>query len=181
MNVWLNIAAFQIGWFVCVLGAARGMPGLGIAVGLVIVAMHLRRVPQPRSESLLLLVAAVVGIVADTLLIRGNWLAFDSGTIIPGVTPYWMIALWIIFATTLNVSLGWLKRRRLLAAALGAVGGPLAYYAGAELGAVTIAHPPTALAAVGVVWALAMPLLLYAADRYNGTIRPASPSGVRCV
>jgi len=40
-------------------------------------------------------------------------------------------------ATTLNVSMAWLRGRYALAAIFGAFGGPLAYYSGAKLGAMT--------------------------------------------
>ena len=172
MNVWLNIGLFQIGWFACVLGAAYGMPWIGTAIALVVVAIHLYLAPQVRNEGLLILFAAVFGFIADTILLRGGWLEFTYGTLVPGAAPHWMVALWMIFATTLNVSMNWLKISSLLAVVFGAVGGPLAYYAGARLGALTLTEPVNALAAVGVVWALAMPLLLLVANRFNGTVRP---------
>lgn len=181
MNLWINVVMFQIGWFACVLGGARGMPGIGAAVALAVVALHLFLAPQPKFELVLVLFAAALGIVADTLLIRGGWLTFDSGVIFSGVAPYWMVALWMNFATTINVSLHWLKQRPLLAIAFGALGGPLAYFAGAKLGAVTMSNPAAALAAVGVVWALAMPLLLIIADRFNGTLHRNRVPGASCV
>jgi membrane protein implicated in regulation of membrane protease activity len=61
----------------------------------------------------------------------------------------------------LNSALYWLAGRPLLAAALGAVGGPLAYFGGVGLGA--LAFPgglAWALALIAVEWAIAMPLLL---------------------
>jgi hypothetical protein len=87
----------------------------------------------------------------------------------------------MIFATTLNVSLRWMKKRWTLAAGLGAVGGPLAYLAGAQLGAVTLTETSTALAAIGTVWALAMPVLLLAADRFDGMIPPRKVPEASCV
>jgi hypothetical protein len=73
-----------------------------------------------------------------------------------------MLALWVNFALAID-ALAWLGRRPVLAAMLaGAVGGPLSYLAGARLGAVTLGpSEPVALAAVAVVWMVAMPLLLF--------------------
>jgi len=181
MNVWLNIAAFQVGWFACVLGAARGMPWAGTAIALAVVAMHLYLAPQGRHQALLILFAAVLGLLADTILMSGGWLAFTSGMLVPGAAPHWMVALWMVFATTINVSLNWLKNRWLLAVVFGAAGGPLAYYSGAKLGAVTLTDPVAALVAVGVAWALAMPLLLVLAERFNGALRPKKMAEVGCV
>ncbi len=181
MNVWFNIAAFQMGWFACVLGGARGLPWAGTAVAVGVVAIHLYQAPRPKYETLLILFAAAIGFAVDTLLIRGDWLAFSHGMIVPDAAPHWMVALWMIFATTLNVSLNWLKKRRLLAVGFGAIGGPLAYYAGAKLGAVTLLDTATALVAVGIAWAAAMPVLLWVAARYNGTLHPRQMPEVSCV
>ena len=157
------------------------MPWVGTAFALTEVAIHLYLVPQARFQAWLIAFAAVFGFLADTVLIRGGWLEFTSGILIPGTAPHWMVALWMIFATTLNISLNWLKNRWLLAVVFGATGGPLAYYAGAKLGAVSLTDPVSALFAVGVAWALAMPLLLLVADRLNGTLYPKQISEVGCV
>ena len=54
-----------------------------------------------------------------------------------GLAPYWIVALWMLFATTLNVTFRWLQPRPALAAALGAVFGPVSYIAGAAVGVIT--------------------------------------------
>ena len=64
-----------------------------------------------------------------------NIARFASGVWAQGWAPYWMVALWGAFATTLNHSLRWLTRRPVFAALFGAVGGPIAYSAGVQLGA----------------------------------------------
>ena len=86
-----------------------------------------------------------------------------------------LLPMWMIFATTLNLSLRWLKGRWWLGTLFGAVGGPLAYYAGYKLGGVDFYQPMwLSLAALGVVWAVAMPSLMYLADRFDG-VAAASP------
>ena len=59
---------------------------------------------------------------------------------------------------------------------LGAWGGPLAYYSGQRLGALTF-HPPLVfhLAVLGAAWAVAVPLLFFLAEKFQG--RPAPPPG----
>jgi hypothetical protein len=76
--------------------------------------------------------------------------------------------MWMLFATTLNVSLRWLRRYPLAAIALGAIGGPLAYWAGARLGAMEFAAPVAATAALAFGWALLTPLLVWLAQRFDG-------------
>jgi len=80
------------------------------------------------------------------------------------------VALWMLFATTLNVSLAWLKRSALLAALFGAIGGPLAYYGGAKLGALSFLAPTPALVALALGWGLLTPLLIKLALRFDGFV-----------
>ena len=71
-----------------------------------------------------------------------------------------MIALWLNFAATLNVSMAWLRGRYLLAALFGALGGPLAYYSGAKLGATTGLPTPCGMLVLAVAWGGMTPLLV---------------------
>ncbi|MFZ1642500.1 MAG: DUF2878 domain-containing protein [Candidatus Contendobacter sp.] len=166
--MFLNFVAFQIGWFACVLGGAKGWPWLGPLVAAAIVALHLYRAARPRAEAVLILLSGLLGFVADSLLTGLGLLRFPSGQFHQHLAPYWMVAMWMLFATTFNVSLRWLKPRWGLAALLGAVAGPLAYYGGAKLGGVSFDNPLASLLAVAGVWTLAMPLLLVIATRWNG-------------
>jgi len=61
-----------------------------------------------------------------------------------------------------------LRERLLLAVVLGAVGAPLAYYAGGRIGAVGFGEPAMALAAIAAGWAIMTPLLFLAARRFDG-------------
>lgn len=164
-----NIVAFQAGWLACVLGAAGGRPWLGPLVALPVLAFHLRSAARPGVELALLAAAGLTGLALDSLLVLAGRLAFEEGVLVPGLAPYWMVALWLLFATTFNVSLRWLRTRPALAALLGAVGGPLAYLAGARLGAAEVLEPALAThLAVALAYALATPLLLALARRLDG-------------
>jgi len=67
-----------------------------------------------------LVVGSGIGAVADSALIATDWVRYASGTVVPGTAPVWLVAMWMLFATTLNVSLRWLRRYALAAIALGA-------------------------------------------------------------
>lgn len=167
-----NFIAFQLGWFAVVLGAAHGWPWAGSAVAAAIVAWHLRRALRPHAELVLALSAAAIGALWDSALAALGLIVFPDGILVEGAAPHWMIALWMLFATTLNVSLGWLKPRLALAAVFGALGGPLAYLGGEKLGALAMPQPLPAIAALALGWALLTPLLLVIARRYNGFVGP---------
>lgn len=160
MAVAVNFIAFQIGWFACVLGAARGYALEGALVALAIVAAHIALAARPGRELALAAATATTGAVADSMLAASGWLRYDAGVLIEGTAPYWIVAMWALFAITLNVSMRALRSRLWLGALLGLLGGPAAYYAGANLGALTLVQPLPALAALALGWALATPMLL---------------------
>jgi hypothetical protein len=179
MNILINFIAFQVGWFACVLGAANGLPWLGPIVVAAAVALHLVRARRPLPELLLVCSAMGLGLVADTLLLATGWLSYPSGHWLPGLAPYWIVAMWALFATTLNVSMGWMRGRPVLTFLMGAVGGPLSYLAGQKLGAIELNPPVYALAALALAWAMAMPLLMWLAGRLDGIRETTAPGFVQ--
>jgi len=173
MSLLINFIAFQVGWFSVVISAGNNAPWIGTVAIVVAILIHLSRALRPTSELTLIILCGVIGAVWDSLLVAVGWIAYPSGYIVNSAAPYWIIAMWMLFATTLNVSLGWLKSRRYLAIAFGFLGGPLSYYTGEKLGGVVLVDRIPALAALAIGWAALMPLLLALADRYDG-IRPAT-------
>lgn len=155
----LNQFAFQTGWWTVVLTAAWGWPLIGIGMVAALITIHLTRMCPFKSEALLVIFVAGVGFIVDSLLQVNDWVRYASD---PGgwFAPLWMVALWANFATTLNVSLSPLQRHPWLAAVLGAGGGPAAYWAGAQLGAMTVSNAPAAFVTLALAWALLTPLLL---------------------
>jgi hypothetical protein len=163
----LNIAAFQAGWFACVLGAANGWAWAGTLAAVVIVAAHVRRAALPGREAALAAMVLVLGACCDSALAATGWLAFAEAPA-AWLAPHWILAMWALFATTLNVSLRWLRGRHVAAIVLGALAGPAAYAAGANLGALRLEQPLAAVIALAAGWALILPLLVALARRYDG-------------
>ena len=170
-RVVMNIALYQCAWSACVLSAAAQRPSIGIAVAAAAVLLHLYAAPSPRRELPLIAVAALVGAAFESLLMASGWV---RSPMLPGgsLTPAWMVALWAVFATTLNVSLRALRRRYLVTAVIAAVGAPLAYQAGAALGALQWVRTGPALLLVACGWALLLPLLMRTAQRFDGFAAP---------
>jgi hypothetical protein len=178
MNMLSNFLLFQAAWFTTVLGAANGMPWMGPVAVLAVVGVHLRQIRRPGMELRLILGAVLLGLVADSLILATGWIAYPNGRWIPGLAPYWIVALWALFATTLNVSMRWMHGRHVLAAVFGAVGGPLSYLAGAKLGAMSFLSPAPAFIALALLWSMAMPLLVRLAVRLDETGRNPLPAYV---
>lgn len=167
-RVLANLVAFQIGWFACVLGGAYGQPWAGTALALTIAVVHLASSARPGNEARLLAIATAIGAAWDSALVALGWVSYSAGTLLPGTAPVWIVAMWTLFATTLNVSLNWLKNRHALAALFGAAGGPLAYYGGMKLGAVSFPDLGIAMAALALGWAVIMPALMWLGQRFDG-------------
>ena len=166
----LNFVAYQLAWFTCVLGAAHGLAWAGAVFALAVTAAHLA-LRRNSSELRLIVCAAAIGFLVDSALVRAHFVEFAS-TSWDGWAPLWMVSLWMAFATTLNHSLRWVASRPWVATLFGAIGGPLAYFAGAKLGALTLVTPVSALVVVGGLWACAMLLLsLLAGDHGNAAER----------
>ena len=163
-----NFVAFQCGWFACVLGAAHGHPYAGPVAVAALAAAHVATSLRPRAELALLGLAAGIGATWDSLLAATGWVSYAPGALVAGTAPLWIVALWVLFAATLNRSLAWLKTRLVLGAALGAIGGPLAYLGGQKLGALSFEHEGRALIAQAMGWSMLTPLLLWLARRHDG-------------
>jgi hypothetical protein len=172
MRILINVLLFQAAWFACVLGAAHERPWIGALTAGVVIAWHLTQATRAWREAALLGTAAGLGALFETMLVQLGWIRFNTGVLLEGTAPYWMVALWPVFATTLNVSLRSLRGYSLLAVLLGAIGGPAAYYAGSRLGALEFAVAGSALLAIGIGWAILTPLLFRAARVMDGYAQP---------
>ncbi|MFT5286079.1 MAG: hypothetical protein ACI8TQ_002247 [Planctomycetota bacterium] len=161
-----NFILFQVGWFACVMAAGEGHLWLGSIAVLVIVALHLLLITRPserRWELGYILCVGVIGMLADTglnLLGATNYPTVETEWSLAFAPPF-ITALWILFATLPNHSLGWLRGRTLLAVIFGAIGGPLAYLGGTRFGAVAVAEEPLlTYGALALEYAIVTPLLL---------------------
>jgi len=168
MGLLLNFGMFQAGWFSSVIGAAQQLPWLGPLAMLVVVAVHLYRVNAPQRELTLIVLCGVIGAFFDSILVALGWVSYPSGLFSESMAPYWIITMWMLFATTLNVSLRWLKGRPLLAMALGFVSGPLTYFGGQKLGGIVFVDQQAALLALAIGWGFMMPALMALSDRFDG-------------
>jgi hypothetical protein len=158
----LSFIGLQLGWFACVLGAGRGFSWFGPVVVSVGLLAHVWN--QPRSararEALVLFLAALLGFIVDTALLRAGIMTILGAA----VSPPWLVALWpnLAAATASGGSLGSLSRRPILGALLGALAAPLAYDGGARLGAIGFEQGRLrALVTIGLVWSLVLPTLFW--------------------
>ena len=169
MNVLINVVVFKIAWLSTIFGGANELPMLGPLTVLAAIAIHLWFAVEPTRELLLVLVTGIIGLTWDSLMVTAGWLSYPSGTFVSGLAPYWIVAMWMLFATTLNVAFRFLHSRLALAALLGAIFGPLSYFAGASAGAVTLHNAAAAFTALSVAWAILFPVLVILGRQLDGT------------
>ena len=164
----LNVTAAQIGWFGSVFGGAQQMPWIGPLAALIALSIHFYFARRPIEELILIMSCAAIGAAFDSALVAAGWVQYYSGQFSDVMAPYWIITMWMLFATTLNVSMRWLRGRNRLAMIFGFIGGPLAYIGGEKLGGIELVNQFAALAALGIGWAVMMPILLWLAQTFDG-------------
>lgn len=168
LNV-IIIVAFDLVWFACAFGASRGsnLPGVIAAFAYVIALLWLRR--WASREAALLLSSAFAGIALESLLAATGLVTYEAPLLGPNIAPPWIIALWLAFGATLTPAVALLgSHAAAKAAVLGAIGGPLAYVAGASLGALHIPGSPWLVyMAIAAAWMITYPALISLQSRLS--------------
>lgn len=169
----VNLALYQAGWFAMVLGAARGFPWAGAAVGLILLTTHILLSRERMPEIIVVLLVGILGTLADSIQAFAGVFVFETGYWSYWVVPFWLTVMWMQFATMFHFALTWLSGRYLLSAILGALGGPAAFWTGEKLGGVIFPMgKPYSLLILAGVWFLMMPLCVLVADRFQPRQKP---------
>lgn len=173
----INFLLFQLGWFACVLGGAYDQTLLACLVATLIIAYHLYRAADAMQELRLLIFALIIGLVFESIITAQGFARYYHGQHFDVIAPVWMILMWPLFATTLNLSMRWLKTLApLLIALIGALLVPLAYYAGNRLGAVVYDDLVVSMSLIAIAWALLLPAMVTMSSRFDGYGLSASSS-----
>jgi hypothetical protein len=165
-----NYLGMQVGWFACVLGAARGLPWVGPVVAGIYLVVHLLSSSNRARELRFILTVGAIGMGVDSVKKASGLLTYAS-PLPPSewLAPLWITAMWLLFATTLNSSLKWLQGRYWLAALMGAIFGPLSYMAGERMGAIAFNYDVRfTVVVLALVWAGVVPALAWLAARMTG-------------
>lgn len=157
----VSVVAFQAAWAACAYGTVHSVPQFGVLVSMASLALGVLLAERRLGRIVLSVLLGLYGLAAETIILRSGVLSYTSPGPYPTVAPVWIIGLWMAFAILIKPAFGWLQGRLLLAALLGAVAGPMSYYAAMRLGALQFAEPEWAgLTAVSVMWAVGMPFAL---------------------
>jgi len=158
MNILVNVILYQAVWFLCVF-----KENSGALIGLAFLATHLYfstcRYKDIRMMALLL----AIGVLIDGALSLAGFMTYN---VLALPIPFWLAVVWLALATLPHHSLRWLKGRPFLSSLLGALGGPLAYWAGVKAGAASFSLPLiTSLALLAIIWGVLWPFTMYIANK----------------
>jgi hypothetical protein len=176
VSTWTNLIGYQLVWFTTVIGAGHGLSWPALAALGVYATWQLGRSRERKTDAALMATAILLGLILDGGLLHFGLTEYRPAWPLATMAPAWILTLWAAFALTFTQSLFWLQKRVLLAALLGAIGGPLAYL-GASRGwhVATFAEPLwRALLWLAIGWGLATSLLAWLAGRYSRALTRTS-------
>jgi hypothetical protein len=174
----INLILFQLGWFACVLGGANDHIIVGVLIAFAVIVYHFYKAVDSRHELRLVSIALLIGILYESAMVYLRLAHYQHGQIHEAIAPLWMILMWPLFATTLNLSMRWLKSMPLWSIAIiGAVSAPFAYYAGNRLGAVSYDDIALSLIVIASAWSLFLPVLVLSSKKFDGCSRESFEHG----
>lgn len=158
-----NAFFFYIGWLVCMYAAVGQYPLIGPLVVVGILLYHFLVSKEKKSDLILCVTLAVLGTVVDSLYIAVGMISYQGGYFsFPNIAPLWIVSLWVLYGTSVNHSLKWMRCNVFVAAILGAGGAISSYLVGLKIGAVKFLwEEDLALTVIGIIWAIVVPLSLY--------------------
>tara|TARA_B100000929_G_scaffold268783_1_gene237825 strand:+ start:124 stop:645 length:522 start_codon:yes stop_codon:yes gene_type:complete len=157
-----NALRFEAGWLLCVLGGSW----IAAISGAALLGWHFWHWAKP-GEWRFIGLFALLGLALDGGLHVAGGFDFGDQALVAGLLPVWLWMLWPLFATLVFHSLVWLWRYPLIAAACGAISGPLSYLGGAALANVSLAA--WLLPVQAVIWAALCLGISYYARRVAAT------------
>lgn len=129
-SMWWNLISFNVAWFGLVFCG-----NLFIPVAIVLLGTQLWMSDTDKSDALLILLVAVIGVLLDFALVYAGVFTFPDTDYL----PFWLITLWFCFASTIRQSLAFLANSRWFQLFVGVFLAPLSYLAGANLSVVQLA------------------------------------------
>lgn len=174
----LSFITFNLGWWLCALGASHGYPLLGPALLPLWIGLHLWYSPFALGEIFFLGVLGLVGFLLDTLLIRcGLFAVIPESSFAPG----WLMGMWLLFGQTFEGMLA-LRKHLWWLCLSAALTGPLSYYAGETMNILIYQRPLWIVLLIhGLIWAVLTPVLfscrdgsLWLASRWSRTVRDST-------
>lgn len=162
-NAVVIFVLFYVGWFGCVLLAQSEVPGLTLIFPLLLVVFLVATGQLRKPGTGLALFLTACGSAFDWGMLQLGWITAKGLAV--GLLPYWLLAIWLLFAFSMVPLGARLKVPLWVASGLGAVMGPLSYKSGELFEVLHFVSPWTTVGYAGF-WALFFPLTLFLARRW---------------
>ena len=152
----LLFVGYQLAWWAGAALARAHRAAEATALMLAFAALALATSPRRAATARLMAASVAVGVLLDGGMRAAGLLAFSS-SIDAAPAPPFMMSIWAAFACVLPIP--WVSARPLAGAVAGALGGVLAYRAGAALELLRFTDDVRSTLALALAWAIALPLL----------------------
>jgi hypothetical protein len=157
-----NFISFNAIWALAIFKGNTALPLI-----IVLIAIHFVIVQERIIELKVVISGALLGYTIDCFLTLLGFFSFEK---VPGITPLWLVFLWLGFCTTLQHSLRFFYEKPVLAVLFGGIFGALTYLLAAHLEAVELAfNQLTSFFILAIIWAILFPALIW----INGFYRRA--------
>lgn len=160
MTFWFTLGAYEAVWFSAVIGASHGLAWPGVLAAALFAGWRITVSEQRQIELRLIAAGLLLGATLESAWVYGGLIRYAADWPMVQV-PAWILALWIAFGLTIVPLFGYLHERPWLAALLGAIGGPLSYFAAARGWHVAFFEAPDwqIVIAMAFGWGIALPAL----------------------
>lgn len=164
-NLFFQLICYYVSWFSSMLLAAQQQSWIALIIGCCVLSLQLfwqYRVAKDTNDLLrFVAIISICGMVSDSVMVWFNLIVYQDNMFYPYLCPPWIMLLWPVFAVLIHSLLKSLWARPILSAPLSSVGFMLAYQAGAAFGAATLVHGWWSAIAIGAIWMLALPAIMW--------------------
>lgn len=164
-NILFHLSCYYVSWFSCMLLAAQQRSWLAVLIGLALLSLQLLwqyKIAEDTADLVrFVLIISGCGLISDSIMVWSDLIRYQDNLFYPYLCPPWIMVLWPLFAVMAHTLLRSLWPRPLLTALLSLFGFMLAYQAGAAMNAATLVHGWWSAAAVGMIWMIALPVIMW--------------------
>ena len=154
LKKFVNFINFNLIWT-----ASIFLGNSAFALVVLLLVLHLLMMPGPMNEIKIVMATALIGYSVDCLLTLFGFFSFEQ---VQGITPLWLVLLWLGFSSTIGHSLSFLIGKPLLSGLLGGLAGGVTYLSAAHFNAVKLVQTPiVSFVVLALIWAFLLPGLIF--------------------
>lgn len=152
----VNFVLFYFGWFICI-----AWHNLAACIACLAICLANALIMRYKSKEILIIILiALLGYTNDWIATSLGIFNFSNSQKYYSLQNLWLLSLWLLFITTFNASLNFIKPYKTLTLGLlGCLSGLISYYSGIRFEVFTTDNILFSLIYIGVNWMFLFPLL----------------------